>query len=406
MTGLNMKTFALLALFASTLWVSTGLLSAVPANVPVADQDFYQWLETGQGRNASLAQLRQQCDQVLDADKHLSCSVTVLARMLEAKAANQIPEYYLAIKGKHAGAIAADADLNALFSMFGSESLAILATTGNFSVKGLARQAVLQLHPYANDFYIAEQALPFIEVGAANGVSARFVLDTGAPQTRVNIDTAKQMGIRMLPDAHYRYSTFYGERGLAARLGILGSLRVGTREFRNVLVFVSDRDNLLGLDLISKLGRLKITRRTLELDPPPARRCDAPIALSRQDLNQRLVVAAQLDRRATQAIIDTGNVDYLTAASPGRQVSVAQALTPGGSSVYTGDNKHFQRFTGVLTLPGDTLVVSYKYYPGFTIPPSLVDGQYVPSILLGWRAFKDFELNLDPDSGRSCLNRV
>ena len=51
-----------------------------------------------------------------------------------------------------------------------------------------------------------------IEVGAANGVSARFVLDTGAPQTRVNIDTAKRMGIKLLPDSFYRYSTFYGER--------------------------------------------------------------------------------------------------------------------------------------------------------------------------------------------------
>ncbi|WP_241781124.1 MULTISPECIES: retropepsin-like aspartic protease [Pseudomonas] len=401
-----MKTFALPALFASTLWISTGLLSAVPANVPVADQDFYQWLETGQGRDASLAQLRQQCDKVLDADKHLSCSVTVLARMLEAKAANQIPEYYLAIKGKHARAIAADADLNALFSMFGSESLAILTRAGNFSVKGSARHEVLQLHPYANDFYIAEQSLPFIEVGTANGVSARFVLDTGAPQTRVNIETAKQMGIRMLPDAHYRYSTFYGERGLAARLGILGSLRVGTREFRNVLVFVSARDNLLGLDLISKLGRLKITRRTLELNPPPARRCDAPIVLSRLDLNQRLVVAAQLDRRTTQAIIDTGNVDYLTAASPGGQENAVQALTPGSSNVYTGDKKHFQRFDGVLVMQGNIMAVTYKYYPGFTIPPSLMGGQYVPTILLGWRAFKDFELNLDLDSGRSCLNRV
>ncbi|WP_376739161.1 retropepsin-like aspartic protease family protein [Pseudomonas fluorescens] len=401
-----MNTFVLLALFASTLWVSTGLLSAAPADVPVADQDFYQWLETEQGRNASLAQLRQQCDKVLDADKHLSCSVTVLARVFETKAANQIPEYYLAIKGKHARAIAADADLNALFSMFGSESLAILARTGNFSVKVSARHEVLQLHPYANDFYIAEQALPFIEVGTANGVSARFVLDTGAPQTRVNIETAKQMGIRMLPDAHYRYSTFYGEKGLAARLGILKSLRVGTHEFRNVLVFVSDRDNLLGLDLISKLGRLKITRGTLELNPPLAGRCDAPIALSRLDLNQRLVVAAQLDRRATQAIIDTGNVDYLTAASPGRQVSVVQALTPGGSNVYTGDNKHSQRFDGVLALQGNTMEVTYKYYPGFTIPPSLMGGQYVPSILFGWRAFKDFELNLDIESGRSCFNKI
>ncbi|CAI8782681.1 aspartyl protease family protein [Pseudomonas sp. IT-P258] len=406
MTGLNMKTFALLALCASAMWLSTGVISAAQTNAPVADQDFYRWIDSEQGRSASLAQLRQQCDKVLDADRHLSCSVTVFARLLEAKAANQLPEYYLAIKARHARAIAASADLKPLFSTFGSKSLAMLAATGDFTVKGSMRHEVLPLYPYAGDFYIAEQVLPFIEVGAANGASARFVLDTGAPQTRVNIDTAKQMGIRLLPDAFYRYSTFYGEKGLAARLGILRSLKVGTREFRNVLVFVSDRDNLLGLDLISKLGRLKITSRTLELDPPPATGCDASVVVSRLDLNQRLVVAAQLDRRATQAIIDTGNVDYLTASSPGRRLSVVQALTPGSSSVSTNDNKRFQRFDGVLALQGNTMAVTYKYYPGFTIPPALIAGQYVPSILLGWRAFKDFELNLDLDSGHSCLNKV
>jgi hypothetical protein len=406
MTGLNMKTIALLALFASALWVSTGLMAAAQAKPPVADQDFYRWMASEQGRNASLAQLRQHCDKVLDADRHLSCSVTVLARMLEAKAANQLPEYYLAIKARHARAIAASADLQPLFSTFGSKSLALLATTGDFTVNGSTQHEVLQLHPYANDFSTAEQVLPFIDVGSAKGVTARFVLDTGAPQTRVNIDTAKQMGIKWLPDAFYRYSTFYGEKDLAARLGVIRSLKVGTREFRNVLVFVSDRDNLLGLDLISKLGRLKITGRTLELNPSPATRCDASIVVSRLDLNQRLVVAAQLDRRETQAIIDTGNVDYLTASSPGRQLSDVQALTPGSSSVATNGHKRFQRFDGVLALQGNTMAVTYKYYPGFTIPPSLIDGQYVPSILLGWRAFKDFELSLDLDSGRSCLNKI
>ncbi|CAI8751667.1 hypothetical protein EMIT0196MI5_160051 [Pseudomonas sp. IT-196MI5] len=35
-----------------------------------------------------------------------------------------------------------------------------------------------------------------------------------------------------------RCSTFYGEKGLA------GSLKVGTRELRSVLVFASDRDNM------------------------------------------------------------------------------------------------------------------------------------------------------------------
>lgn len=29
-----------------------------------------------------------------------------------------------------------------------------------------------------------------------------------------------------------------------------------------------------------------------------------------------------------------------------------------------------------------------------------------PSILLGWDAFNDFELDLDTESGRSCFNKV
>ena len=57
-------------------------------------------------------------------------------------------------------------------------------------------------------------------------------------------------------------------KGLGCEAGELRVFKVGTSEFRNVLVFVSDRDNLLGLDLISKLGRLKITRK----DPGAQRR--------------------------------------------------------------------------------------------------------------------------------------
>jgi hypothetical protein len=280
-----------------------------------------------------------------------------------------------------------------------------LRATGDFTVKRAARRQVLKIHPYASDHFIAQEVLPFIDVSDANGHSARFVLDTGAPQTRVNIDTARSMGIRLLTDSHYAYSTFYGESNVSARLGVIESLRIGSSEFRNVLVFVSDRDNLLGLDLISKLGPLKITRKTLELNPLPAARCDSPITYTRMDLNQRLTIAASLDNRSTQAIVDTGNVDYLTSALPGEQVNVVQTLTPGNSPLDTAERQRFQTFKGVLNLPGHSLPITYKYYPGFTIPPSWVRGRYVPSVLLGWRSFEDFELNLDIEAGRSCFNK-
>jgi hypothetical protein len=358
------------------------------------DPDFYKWLESEQGQTASLAQMKQQCDKVLDAEKNLNCSVSVFSRMFEAKTANLIPDYYLAIKHRHAQAIANDPELNAMFSMFGSESLATLRALGDFSVTRTKRREVLAIHPYASDSHVTDEVLPYLDVKAANGVSSRFILDTGAPQTRVNRDTAKLMGIRLLTDSHYGYSTFYGERDLSAQLGIFESLKIGTSEFRNVLVFVSDRENLLGLDLIGKLGRLKVTKKTLEVNAEPPARCDSPISYARMDINQRLTIAARLDRRATPVIIDTGNVDYLTSSSP------------GNSSVHVTDEPRSQTFKGELSLAGHIQSITYNYYPNFTIPPSLLRGQYVPSLLLGWGAFNDYELNLDIDSGWSCFNRT
>jgi hypothetical protein len=358
------------------------------------DPDFYKWLESEQGQTASLAQMKQQCDKVLDAEKNLNCSVSVFSRMFEAKTANLIPEYYLAIKHRHAQAIANDPELNAMFSMFGSESLATLRALGDFSVTRTKRHEVLAIHPYASDSHVTDEVLPYLDVKAANGASSRFILDTGAPQTRVNHDTAKLMGIRLLTDSHYGYSTFYGERDLSAKLGIFESLTIGSSEFRNVLVFVSDRDNLLGLDLIGKLGRLKVTKKTLEINAEPPARCDSRINYARMDINQRLTIAARLDRRATPVIIDTGNVDYLTSSSP------------GNSPVHVTDEPRSQTFKGELSLSGHIQSITYNYYPDFTIPPSLLLGQYVPSLLLGWGAFNDYELNLDIDSGRSCFNRT
>ncbi|MHC8290265.1 hypothetical protein ACYZUD_26310 [Pseudomonas sp. XS1P51] len=88
--------------------------------------------------------------------------MSVFTRMLEDKAANQLPDYYLAIKRRHAQAIENSPELKVMFSMFGSESLSILRTTADFSVKRTKRHEVLTLHPYANDFHGAEQVLPLV----------------------------------------------------------------------------------------------------------------------------------------------------------------------------------------------------------------------------------------------------
>ena len=367
-----------------------------------APQDFYTWFGSEQGQKASFAQMRERCDKVRDAAENLSCSVSVFARMFEAKAANQLPEYYLSIKRRHARAIDKSPELKVLFSMFGSESISILTKSPDFSIKKAEHRELLAIHPYVSDFYIDEQLLPYIDVKAANGVSSRFILDTGASITRINYETARKMNIKLLVDSHYAYSTFYGESGLPAQFGILESLSVGGSEFKNILIFVSDRENILGLDLISKLGRIKITNSTLEVNSESSAQCNSRIVYARMDMNQRLTIAALLDSAVTLAIIDTGNLDYLTSSLPGAEEN---KVKNGLGEIFI-DAPLDQIFRGVLDLPNNSMVINYKYHPSFTIPQSLLFGEYVSSILLGWRAFNDFEMSLDMDSGRSCFNKT
>ena len=74
--------------------------------------------------------------------------------MFEAKAANQLPDYYLAIKRRHARAIANDPELKLMFSMFGNESIATLRRVADFSVSRTKHHEVLPIHPYPGDGHV------------------------------------------------------------------------------------------------------------------------------------------------------------------------------------------------------------------------------------------------------------
>ncbi|MNN71776.1 hypothetical protein D3C81_1877430 [compost metagenome] len=106
------------------------------------------------------------------------------------------------------------------------------------------------------------------------------------------------------------------------------------------------------------------------------------------------------------AIIDTGNNDFLSSALPGEKNNTL--LSEDGIAMQRDAvlGTNYQTFKGLLALPNNSMSVEYKYSSDYAIPPSLLFGEYVPSLLFGWQAFDTFELHLDIESGRSCFNKI
>lgn len=371
------------------------------------EQDFSKWKNSNEGRSASLALMKKRCDEVVDTKSNLSCSLFVLSIMLERKSTNQIPDYYQLIKKKHAETIEREPALRALFSMLGPKSLLVLKAAPAFSIKRSTNNHVLPITPYISDMYISEKVFPHVVVRAESEALAKFIFDTGTTITRVDYETAERFGVEVLADSQYIYGSFYGKE-YPAKLGILPYLEVGGVEFRNVLVFVGNEENLLGLDIINKLGRIKVTKKSIQFDSQLSSQCDSRVLYHQEEnnVNQHLTFVVLLNDKPIMAILDTGNSEGISLASLGDGAN--ETLSSGGDKmlkdIVTGFE--YKTFTGVLTSPKTSMEVIYRYYPEYRIPPSLLLDGEVPSLLFGWQMFDDFELHLDIQSGRSCINKV
>jgi aspartyl protease family protein len=103
--------------------------------------------------------------------------------------------------------------------------------------------------------------------GQVNGQKIKFLVDSGATVTTIDLQTAERAGIQMSPRADELVRT--GNGIIRVRTGRADTLKVGGITRSDVGVQIADNDdlNVLGMNFLSSLSRWGVEGRWLVLEP-------------------------------------------------------------------------------------------------------------------------------------------
>jgi aspartyl protease family protein len=103
--------------------------------------------------------------------------------------------------------------------------------------------------------------------GQVNGQKIKFLVDSGATVTTIDLQTAERAGIQMSPRADELVRT--GNGIIRVRTGRADNLKVGGITRSDVGVQIADNDdlNVLGMNFLSSLSRWGVEGRWLVLEP-------------------------------------------------------------------------------------------------------------------------------------------
>jgi aspartyl protease family protein len=103
--------------------------------------------------------------------------------------------------------------------------------------------------------------------GKVNGQDIKFLVDSGATMTTIDLPTAERAGVSMSPRADEYVRT--GNGIIRVRSGRADTLKVGGITRSDVGVQIADNDdlNVLGMNFLSSLSRWGVEGRWLVLEP-------------------------------------------------------------------------------------------------------------------------------------------
>lgn len=103
--------------------------------------------------------------------------------------------------------------------------------------------------------------------GRVNGVPMKFLVDSGATMTTIDLQSAERAGVKMSPRRDQFVRT--GNGIIRVRSGEANTLSIGGIERKDVGVQIADNDdlNVLGMNFLSSLSRWSVEGRWLVLEP-------------------------------------------------------------------------------------------------------------------------------------------
>jgi aspartyl protease family protein len=183
----------------------------------------------------------------------------------------------------------------------------------------------------------------YVTVGAINGKTARFLVDTGATTVALGTNLANQLGIAYRSGRPEKFGTANGT--ITGYIVRLDSVRIGGLTLTQVDAAVSDGMNkwdgvLLGMSFIGRLSMqrdgqtMRLSRKTA---PVPAASDARDKLILTETHNGMFAVNAKVNGIALPFLVDTGATTVSLDAAQARSIGLDyQKGTPGWSNTANG----------------------------------------------------------------------
>ncbi len=152
---------------------------------------------------------------------------------------------------------------------------------------------------------------PFWVEAKINGVPTQFVLDTGGSATVIGGRTARELGLNHENlMGRVDYDMVLSGKRVSTRFGKIDSLQLGDFSAKNVTALISDDEsvlNIIGLDLISNMGGLRISSSQLTFESVSSCAGKLRLASNLEGTTKAVVGTIDLDGKPVTTDIDTGS---------------------------------------------------------------------------------------------------
>lgn len=224
--------------------------------------------------------------------------------------------------------------------------------------------------PYVSNIQVLGKSkveIPMVVDVMVGGIRTQALMDTGTSMTAISKKLAENLKIK--PLFSFPSGSFLTLDNRPYSIGAAPSIQLGGVTIRNWPVVVVDNLPLpivLGLPLMSKLGRLTLGGKGVEIDLRPNVRqtCKEPLRIgsSMNGSQVHLITTIKIGRKRDDAVIDTGDNDELSATvrAPfeGQEFDKSQTLKQANGRLI---NEKYHDFYSNQVVFGSTLPLPMKY---------------------------------------------
>ncbi|POA51829.1 hypothetical protein C1889_25550 [Pseudomonas sp. FW507-12TSA] len=330
------------------------------------------------------------CAQIVTEERQLACQLLLLGEAFNQKNYQEMLRLYRLLDG------GSRAIWSTKVPGLNDQSLAAIDEFPAFEQAPAPGATAVGWQTVDNGFLML-RAKPYLTV-EINGVALKAKLDTGASVSHLSAVDARRLNLQASP-WEFDLATYYQDSTVKSKMVLLKTLDVSGQRFKNFAVLMGSTETLLGLDILSKLGRISINASGITFSSTADQSlCESKVFLGSNlsRTTQFLFTYLLVDGEKVPVLLDTGNMEYLSGGK--KPLGSGVLVLSNRINDLTGSYHEAQyQASEVISLAGKDRPVQRLYSPTRT---------YLLPYVLGWNAFEHYQLVVDFNQGWGCLNNV